>query len=420
MKNILTIIGFVFVMASCTSENAPVDNPITDKEEYNSSSILGDQYISDFYNYEESGRLPLPGSLIRQGQLQPHQSIKTASKNIRLLYTSTSGIDDSSTVVVSGALFLPKGNPPKEGWPLILWSHGTVGIADSCAPSWTGYIPVHQEYLERWLNEGYAIVASDYQGLGTKGTHPYLATKPAAYSNLDILRAVKSSDAPLSEKVVIVGQSQGAGAAVATAGYAPKYAPELDIQGVVATGVPLFTPKAIEIIQSSRPQDVVDPMLGYNFLALTLVQLFDPNFEMSEYIYDEYLPLVNEVAQICNRDMRGKITELGLTHNMVFKADPVKPLQVAFDKMSYPTLGLSVPLFVGIGKNDRDTPLRMQQAVVEMACASGSIVEAHVYDGFEHISVLNHSTKDSVSFVASLMAGKRVEGNCSNLPFDAQ
>ncbi|MCP5060107.1 MAG: hypothetical protein GY937_25675 [bacterium] len=64
--------------------------------------------------------------------------------------------------------------------------------------------------MRRWLESGYAFVASDYQGLGTKGTHPYLATRPAAFSNLDAIRAVKAADLPLSDEVVIAGQSQGA------------------------------------------------------------------------------------------------------------------------------------------------------------------------------------------------------------------
>ena len=82
------------------------------------------------------------------------------------------------------------------------------------------------------------MVATDYQGLGTPGPHPYLATRPEAYSVLDSIRAVRQAFAGLADKIVIVGQSQGGGAAFATAGIAPEYAPELGIRGTVATGVP--------------------------------------------------------------------------------------------------------------------------------------------------------------------------------------
>jgi len=378
---------------------------------------LGDGGVSAFYHYE--GEIPEgPGTLLRQEPLEAHQSVPSAAENIRLLYTSTDGLDGETPIVVSGALFLPAGTPPEGGWPLLLWSHGTVGIADICAPTWTGYVPFHQEHLKRWIEEGYAIVASDYQGLGTMGTHPYLATRPAAYNNLDVIRAVQAADFPLTDKVVIAGQSQGAGAVIATAGHAPTYAPDIDLRGVVATGVPFFSPEGLVAVREMRPQDVVDPMLGYNFLALTLIQQINPDFNIGDYVSDAALPMAQGVANICNRDMRAKIEEAGLTYNMTFKQSPSEHLIEAFRKMQFPSLKLPVPLFVGSGAIDRDTPLRMQAGFVKQACAAGSTVEAHRYGEHDHLTTLNHSTIDSTKFVAAVFADTEIAGNCESLPFD--
>src|SRR5262249_39965868 len=160
----------------------------------------------------------------------------------RILYSSTDGLTGRSPVAVSGALFLPRGTPPEGGWPLIAWAHGTVGVADVCAPSWNERSDRDATYLNHWLSQGYAVVAADYQGLGVPGGHPYLATRPEAYSVLDSIRAVQAEPSyKISPKVVLVGQSQGAGAAFATAGEAAMYAPELKILGTVATGTPYFT-----------------------------------------------------------------------------------------------------------------------------------------------------------------------------------
>ena len=49
------------------------------------------------------------------------------------------------------------------------WAHGTVGIADKCAPSWAGRSQRDVDYLNHWLGQGYVVVASDYQGLGVPG-----------------------------------------------------------------------------------------------------------------------------------------------------------------------------------------------------------------------------------------------------------
>lgn len=402
-------------LCSCSEEDAGAE--ATSVETPDARYTLGDSEISPFYRYE--GEVPpTVGTLLRQEPLHSHQSVPGAAEGIRLLYTSTDGLDGETPVIVSGSLFLPEGNPPTGGWPLLLWSHGTVGIADICAPSWTGYVPFHQEHLKRWLEQGYAIVASDYQGLGTVGTHPYLATKPAAFNNLDVIRAVQSADFPVTDKVVIAGQSQGAGAVIATAGHASDYAPDIDLRGVVATGVPFFSPEGLIAVREMRPTDVVDPMLGYNFLALTLVQQIDPDFDIADYVSDMALPTAEGVANICNRDMRAKIQNAGLTYDMTFKQSPSEHLIEAFRKMQFPTLDLSVPLFVGSGAADRDTPLRMQAGFVKRACAAGSVVEAHLYEEHDHLTTLNYSTTDSSKFVAAAFAGSEISGNCDSLPYE--
>ena len=108
----------------------------------------------------------------------------------RILYTSLDGIDGKTPIVVSGALFIPKGKAPAGGWPVASWGHGTVGVADICAPSWAGRSYRDVQYLNRWLAEGYAIVATDYQGLGVPGGHPLLNNRMAAYGILDAAKAV--------------------------------------------------------------------------------------------------------------------------------------------------------------------------------------------------------------------------------------
>lgn len=379
-------------------------------------ATLGDGGVSPFYRYDSA--LPqAPGRLLRQEPLAAHQRVPGAATNLRLLYSSTDGIGGTSRIAVSGALFLPPGTPPAGGWPLLLWSHGTVGIADVCAPSWTGYVPFHQTHLQSWIERGYAIVTSDYQGLGTPGTHPYMATRPEAYSNLDVVRAVQSADFPVADRVLVAGQSQGAGAAIATAGYAQTYAPELDLRAVIATGVPYFSPEAIAALRRARPRDIVDPKLGYNFLVLSLLDTMDPAFDSAAHIRAEALPVVRSVATVCNRDMRRKIEQLQLTYNDVFKTGVSDQIAQAYQHMGFPTLALPIPLFVGTGSADADTPPRMQAQFAKAACAAGTAVHAQLYPGFDHLTALNRSLADSTSFAAAALSGAPIASNCETLPF---
>ena len=101
------------------------------------------------------------------------------AKNRLVLYTSKT--PQGKATAVSGIVSYPKGTPPQGGWPVVSFAHGTTGTADPCAPTrspagspqapYTTYIDPE---LEDWIGAGYAVVRTDYQGLGTPGPHPYL------------------------------------------------------------------------------------------------------------------------------------------------------------------------------------------------------------------------------------------------------
>jgi len=131
----------------------------------------GDGGVAEFYNL--AGPAPArPGTLIRTEAQPAETSLADAGQAMRILYSSTNGLDGKTPVAVSGSLFLPKGEAPADGFPLIAWAHGTVGVADVCAPSNNARSERDTKYLGHWLRQGYAVVASDYQGLGTPGGHP--------------------------------------------------------------------------------------------------------------------------------------------------------------------------------------------------------------------------------------------------------
>ena len=402
------------VMMALISACATVPDK-TGSSEWDSAN-LGDGGTPEFYRYR--GPIPAtPGVILRQEPLEERQSLTQAGSNLRLLYTSTEGLGGEQVLPVSGALYLPAGKPPEGGWPLMAWTHGTVGIADICAPSWDGRQKQDEDYLNFWLAQGFAVVASDYQGLGTPGIHPYLATRPEAYSNLDIIRAIQGAGFPVSDRTVLFGQSQGAGAAIATADYAPDYAPEIELVGVVATGAPYFTPAALDALDRIRKPDDVDPMLGYTFLAMTLAQQVDPSFTMRDYITDRAWPVAERVDDTCYAEIKQMVTEAQLSRANSFAHNPRDGLRTAFAAMGYPDLKLSAPVFFGTGGQDKDTPPRMQAGLVMALCRAGSTVHSKLYPSLDHRGVVLPSTADSIPFVEAAFAGEEIAGNCDDLPF---
>lgn len=328
---------------------------------------------------------PMPGKLLRSEALTPQQSLASAGLNLRILYSSTDGLDNLTPVAVSGALFVPKGPAPAGGWPLMAWAHGTVGSADRCAPSLNQRSPRDTRYLNHWLEQGYAIVATDYQGLGTPGLHPYGLTRPVAYGVLDSIRAVGAAPVNVSRRAVVFGQSQGGRAAFATAVMAKDYAPDVEVVGVVATG----TPYASARVQGHSPElenarRSVVPTFAYNLLRLSTVALLDPSFVPADYLAERALPAFRASQDECLHAIEQRVVADGLTFNNSFKRSPKAALDRVGREAAYPTLKTDIPVFLGTGGKDRDVFVPGQQALVRDACQAGDRVEWHFYPALDH------------------------------------
>jgi Secretory lipase len=373
---------------------------------------VGDGGVSAFYVWTDD--LPAtPGRLLRSEALAPDKGLSGAGQQIRILYSSTSGID-GRPIVVSGAIFFPSGMPPEGGWPLVAWAHGTVGTADICAPSWAGRSERDRAYLNAWLAEGYAIVATDYEGLGTPDLHPYLATRPEAYGVLDSARAAIGGFHDIANKVLIIGQSQGAGAAFATAGLASQYAPELNIKGTIATGIPYISARTAGV--SAVASDKVDPGIAYLFYLALLAQRLDPTLDAASLFTAKASPLFEKARTTCIYDLENAVVEAGLTRQNTLLPASAEAFRRLVPGLIYPTLKLEQPLFVGTGENDKDVSPVAQSALVKDACAAGTILEAHLYAGLDHSGTVNASLQDSIPFARKVMQGLAIDRHCEPQP----
>lgn len=196
-------------------------------------------------------------------------------------------------------VFYPKTAKPKAGWRVVVWEHGTVGVGDDCAPSNNKIGVNFGELAEDLLAAGYIIVAPDYEGLGTRGIHPYLNLQSEAESALSAIAAFKAKyGKDLNGEWMSVGQSQGGQASLGTAEYAntdPTY------KGAVA-GAPASSlgqiilevaPNKLRFLESlenkgNKPLKDRDSITAYatllSYAALTGVGIkaYEPRFEYRE------------------------------------------------------------------------------------------------------------------------------------------
>ncbi|MBJ7471154.1 MAG: hypothetical protein JHD16_07620 [Solirubrobacteraceae bacterium] len=179
------------------------------------------------------------GTMVWARPASPITTISAAASSTTVIYRSRNIYGDPS--VVSGQVFLPKGDAPAGGWPVVAWSHVTTGAADRCAPSRaTAGDPELDRMLRgnamavSLLNAGVAVVRSDYEGLGTPGPHPYLIGASLARSTTDMVRAAHDLSPDLSRRWVAAGHSEGGVSSLFTGARARALAPEFDLRGVAA------------------------------------------------------------------------------------------------------------------------------------------------------------------------------------------
>lgn len=375
------------------------------------ASPRGDVALSAFYILPPA--LPeAPGQLIRQESLSGQATLAQAGANIRILYSSTDGLDGKTGNAVSGAVYLPKGVAPEGGWPLLVWSHGTVGIGDMCAPSFAGHGTRDPQYLNPWLEEGYAIAASDYQGLGLPGTHPYMDARTMAFNNLDLIRAVRAGGFPVSDAVLIAGQSQGATGALAAASYADHYAPDVKLDGIIATGVPYFSASVMWDLVAKSDRNAVSASLPLSLYMLAYAEMLDPAFRMEALLSDKAKPVAGKVGETCVFDFIAASKTAGLSTTNTFVSRPDITLLKVLNRANIPSLDFQIPVFTGSGTSDEITPFSMQQAFIADACRAGARITAKTYDRANHNEGLLRSIADAHEFARAVTSGAAVEASC--------
>jgi len=381
--------------------------------------LTGDGGVSAFYRW--NGVPPDgPGRMLRRERLEAKFSIAGAGTAERVLYSSTRDDDATAPITVSGAVFLPPGKPPAGGWPIVSWAHGTTGIADICAPSQLERSPRDKDYLAAWLKQGFAVVATDYRGLGTPGVHPYLLYSPEGKDVLDIARAALAAyKGTLRDEVLTIGQSQGSGAALGAALLAPSYAPDLHILGTVATGIvaEAADPGGAEQVPVAE-EDVETDYADSAYAMLHLLgtdQALSPGLAPAEIVTAAGKKLMATALHHCMHDM---VTEAMREHLSVSQAlnDRRKPLDALEAKRgAFASTAISTPVFVGTGLADEAADPRIQYNFVSALCEAGTKVEFHAYPGLDHGATVNASLADSMPFVARLQRGEPASSSCAGL-----
>ena len=320
-----------------------------------------------------------------------------------ILYTQLGVTGD--LVGTSGFVAVPEGTAPDGGWPVVAWAHGTTGLADTCAPTRdddpdAAYGP-RDALLAGWVDAGYAVVATDYEGLGTPGDHPYLDGKSQGRAVLDAVTAARQLDDTLSDAVVIAGHSQGAHAALWAAAIAPTYAADLDVRGTVAIAPPSHLSAQVGLLDTQTESGATATVAS----ILRGAQVIDPTLDESALLTARGAALFPEIDTTCLRDLAAPDSFGGLPLNKLTRptAD-LAPLTAILDANDPGKTIIKGSILLAQGTADTTVISLFTDLLADELTANGADVDYETYKDATHGTVLTKSRSDISDYLAESFA----------------
>jgi acetyl esterase/lipase len=360
-----------------------------------------------FYQASDAEIAGPPGTVIRD---EPMLGAAAGAAAHRVLYRSTA--PDGRPIAVSGVIIIPAGQPPAGGWPIVAWAHPTTGIVPRCAPSLAIFIFQQIAGSRPLLEQGYAIAATDYPGLGTPGPHPYLVGESEARAVIDSVRAARSFPGMgNSNRYAVWGHSQGGQASLFTGMISKTYAPELQLIGIAAAA------PATDL--ATLMTDDLNTSGGRNLTAMTVwswARFYGA--PLDSVVAPEAMPTVDRLATECIESVFD-IIERGRTSGPLAKEfltvkNPAatQPWQSLLARNTPGTLPRSIPVFLAQGTTDGLVQPQVTKDYMQRLCRAGSRVRMLVMPNVSHGFAGRDGADAAVSWMADRFAGRPAPSDC--------
>jgi pimeloyl-ACP methyl ester carboxylesterase len=316
----------------------------------------------------------------------------------RILYHSRSY--DGKDVAASGVVLIPRGTPPKDGWPIVAWAHEFTGSARQCAPSLRKNLN-EGPLLSMYVGRGYAVVASDYAGLGTNFPHAAFDFRSNATDVIFSVAAARAAVPQLASKWVVAGYSEGSLVAVAVAESETEES-DPDFLGAIAIS-------GIAESQEYFERLAEGPSHGkLAFLAHGTKSVF-PSFRVDSMLTNKALPLYHDVSESC---------DAGLALNLSAK-EMLKPgwennafIREFFARNALAQEPIRTPLLVISGDADPTVPSFVTAKVVSRLCQAKDSILFVRYATFNASGIISESVGEQNSWISSRFLGRSAPNNC--------
>lgn len=341
------------------------------------------------------------------------------------------------TKKATAMVFIPNKARPKDGWRVVVWEHGTVGIGDSCAPSNNKFNPRFKLMAESLLAQGYIIVAPDYEGLGTPGIHPYLNLSSEAKSAIYAVKAYKDHyGSQVNGAWMSVGQSQGGHGVLGTAELSNSDAnykgtvagaPASSLGYIISEVAPLaiknlLLGESVGAVPKGTAVEVYAELLAYAAYTTVGVKAYEPRFNYQD-IFQERSKSLAEYAEgttgengLCLTELHDKFADdirsylnentnktvldyPGLAGN--FQDNPTVKKFLVDNQPA--TKKINTPVMIIQGTADMAVPYDVTNALQQRLKALGTNVNFVPVVGASHTQAIVDKNPELVEFIKQYM-----------------
>ena len=364
-------------------------------------------FVSSSISIAQTQSRAKPGQILRIWPLEGGAPGNARAYRIRYGSTGLKG----EPIVVTGAIIFPSGPMPEGGRDVIAWAHPTTGVVDRCAPTLLPGLTATIPGLDEMLLRGYAVVATDYAGLGTPGMHPYLIGASEAKAVLDSVRAAGTlRDIGATKRFAVWGHSQGGHAALFTGELAATYAPDLELVGVAAAAPATYLADLFEADQNT--------LAGKTLTAMTVLswsRLF--NLPLEQVIEGRAMKAFKRVANDCIETVSDFLDvtegEKGL-RRIFLKTDPttLPSWHAIMDSNTPGQSPAGAPVFLAQGTADEVVRPAVTRKFMDRLCRSGTRVKFMPMEGVSHSFAALNSRVAAVEWMSARFEGKPAPDDC--------
>lgn len=353
--------------------------------------------LTPFYDTAQPFAPGKLGELIRSESFDDYDLPLSVSA-VRILYHSRSATGED--VASSGAVLFPaEKKAPPGGWPIVAWAHGITGVARSCAPSLRRNLG-HGSFLSMYVNLGYAVVASDYTGLGTIFRNAFIDAPSNAMDIIASVAAARAAVPQLSSRWLVIGAAEGGLTAIAIA------EKERDIRDTSYLGALVLSdledPTALVNDPQMRSSSIYFVSLAYGTKTVY------PEFQIRDVFTENGLALYRAIEQTCS-DL-GTIQEIPVGDAMKTDWSRNKSVNAYLDRSTPGRTNAYGPILL-ISSAGAHPGQAVSEAVNRM-CKRGDQIQWEQYREPNPARVIGDSVRDQIGFIEGRLAGRSFTSNC--------